>query len=64
MSQTFPCKEQGCPLMVMYQRLTAPGGIGFQTRELPLAQVVVYLTCENQHTHPYKVSTSKTGDKP
>jgi len=60
MSQTFQCKE--CDVEIKYRPEESPGGVGFQTRRLPTEEFTVYLTCENDHTYPYRVKPEQEAD--
>ena len=56
----FPCKTVGCELKVSY---TPKHVIGVDrviekqvSSKLKEPSKTVYLTCENQHVHPYRVT--------
>lgn len=56
MAQQFKCKEVGCKKIVIYIPNRIPG-IGEANNEEndKNKQKTVYLTCDDNHTHPYAV---------
>jgi hypothetical protein len=53
----FECKEPGCPLKVHYQREEIPGARMWRNRsDETVLTKTVYLTCDNGHTFPYRVT--------
>lgn len=59
MQQTFKCKEPGCDKEVVYDYDPVDATVKYVAVQSNESEVVVYLTCEKDHTHPYKVKVSK-----
>jgi hypothetical protein len=54
-AKTINCKESGCDKTVVYEPDEIPGTVRMETMEYVADQIEVYLTCEDGHTHKYKV---------
>lgn len=52
-SVTFECKEKDCTEQVVYKQKVVLGL--FNRGSTTTADKIVYLTCGNEHTHPYTI---------
>lgn len=60
MIQRFKCKEPGCEKEIVYEYSPVDATVKMATFvQSTESEVIVYLTCEEGHTHPYKVKVSK-----
>ena len=48
------CKEPGCPKVIKYEDEEV---FSILTERSCKKEKTVYLTCENNHTHPYVIET-------
>lgn len=54
-AKIFNCKEPECDKTVVYKPDVIPGTVKIETMVDSADEIEVYLTCEDGHTHKYKV---------
>lgn len=59
MAQEFNCKEPGCDKKVVFEYEPVSGLYKLEIAQPMELEEVAYLTCENGHTHAYKVKVPK-----
>lgn len=54
-AKMFNCKEPDCDKKVAYVPDVIPGTLKMETKVDSAEEIEVYLTCDDGHTHKYKV---------